>query len=141
MNSNRNFVKPPHMLLFILTLAGLFFSGYLSAAKVLTGTCAFGETCPLFLGYPACWYGFGMYFIMFAAVVFALLKRIRMVSMLKINAVISFLGIAFAGNFAVQELIQSKITGALGLSTCVYGLIFYISIFVVSVISLEGAGE
>ena len=49
---------------------------------------------------------------------------------------IAFFG---AGTFVVQEIVQSKITGTLGLSTCAYGLIFYIAIFIVSFSALRNA--
>ena len=38
-----------------LASGGTAFSGYLSAVRLLTGSCAFNESCPFFLGYPACW--------------------------------------------------------------------------------------
>lgn len=117
---------------FILSVGGVLFSGYLSAVKFLSGTCAFNETCPYFLGYPACWYAFGMYSIIFVATGLALWDRIRITSAAKASAFVSLLGILFAGWFVVEELWQSKLTGVLGLSTCVYGLIFYILIFFVS---------
>jgi hypothetical protein len=53
------------VILLALASAGLLFSGYLSAVNLFSGTCAFNETCPYFLGYPACWYGFAMYLIIF----------------------------------------------------------------------------
>ncbi len=48
-----------------LALLGFLFSGYYAATKFFTDTCAFGETCPYFLGYPACYYGFGMFTVLF----------------------------------------------------------------------------
>jgi hypothetical protein len=121
----------------ILALAGLCFSGYLSAVKLFSGACAFNESCPYFLGYPACWYGFAMYLGMFITSVLAVFSKISAISTFKINIAISALGIVFAGSFAWQELLGSKIiAGALGLSTCAYGLIFYAAIFILSVIAL-----
>jgi hypothetical protein len=117
----------------IFTLAGLGFSGYLSAIKFFSGTCAFSESCPYFLGYPACWYGFVMYLIMFIASALAVFHKTPAALTLKINIVISALGIIFAGSFAWQELLDSRIVGTLGLSTCVYGLIFYVAIFILSI--------
>ena len=54
----------------------------------------------------------------------------------KIIAVVSFVGILFAGRFVVPE-IEKLLSGihkvyTLGLPTCTYGLIFYILIFIVS---------
>lgn len=39
--------------IYSLTLAGTLFSGFLSGVKLFTDNCALGETCPLFMGYPA----------------------------------------------------------------------------------------
>ena len=122
------------LILFILASAGLLFSGYLSAAKLVSETCAFNEPCPYFLGHPACWYGFAMYLIMFIVTGGALVRKMPGKDAAVTDAIVSFAGILFAGGFVIQEIAQSKVTGALGLSTCAYGLIFYIAIFIVSLI-------
>jgi len=119
-------------LVFIIIIGGLLFSGYLSGVKLFTDTCAFNESCPYFLGYPACWYGFAMYLTMFIVTSLYFLRKISFASTIKTNLAISSLGILFVGNFVIQEILQSKITGTLGLSTCAYGLIFYILIFILS---------
>ena len=120
------------VILFILASAGLLFSGYLSAVNLFSHTCAFNESCPFFLGYPACFYGFAMYLIMFFVPGLGVLGRVRYKKVFITDAVVSIIGILFAGSFVVQELLQARITGTLGLSTCAYGLIFYISIFITS---------
>ena len=124
-----NYVKA----MFFLGLAGLLFSGYLSAIKLFTSTCAFNEPCPYFLGYPACFFGFGMFLVIFSSAVLGLLKIIPEKDMSKIITTVSALGILFAGYFTIPE-IGKLISGArsgysLGLPTCAYGLIFYIIIF------------
>ena len=126
-----------HKILFALTLAGLLFSCYLSAVKLFTNTCAFGETCPMVLGYPACWYGFGMYLVMLIVTVLGLVSTIPAATVTKTDAVVSFLGILFAGTLVIQEFVDDSLTGALGLSTCAYGLVFYLLIFVVSLNALR----
>ncbi|MDQ5954728.1 MAG: hypothetical protein QG583_656 [Patescibacteria group bacterium] len=123
--------------IFILIVLGMIFSGYLSAIKLFTDTCAFNESCPYFLGYPACWYGFIMYFTMFVFTSIYLFGKLNIKSVLNINLVVSFAGIIFAGRFFIQELLQSKATGELGLSTCAYGLIFYILIFIFSFLTFR----
>lgn len=121
----------------ILTLAGVLFSGYLSGTKLLTGTCAFNEPCPYFLGYPACWYGFAMFLVMFIASLLAWLYIKNFSAARKINAIVSFLGILFAGRFVWLEIARWMQVGnpnyALKFPTCVYGLIFYVIIFAISV--------
>ena len=123
--------------LFFLALAGLLFSGYLSAVKLFSGTCAFNESCPYFLGYPACWYGFAMYLFMFILTALGLAQKISSTATLKADGVASFIGIVFAGSLVVQEISTAQFTGTLGLSTCAYGLIFYIAIFITALISLR----
>ncbi len=124
-----------------LTLAGVLFSGYLAGTKLLSGTCAFNESCPVFLGYPACYYGFVMFATMFVATVYALAKKVTANWPMKLNIVVSLLGILFAGNFVVREVASWFVMGfqsygLLGLSTCAYGLVFYIIVFVLSLYAL-----
>ncbi len=132
-------MKPWVVALMVLISAGLVFSGYLSIAKLISGSCAFNESCPYFLGYPACWYGFAFYLAMFVVTLLAWLRGMRLIAALKADIVISLIGIIFSGSFVVQEVAQSAVTGALGLSTCTYGLIFYIAIFVTATFALKKA--
>jgi hypothetical protein len=125
------------VILFILSSAGLLFSGYLSAVKLVSGTCAFNESCPYFLGYPACWYGFAMYLVMFITTGLAILGKVEIPPAIKTDIVVSLLGILFAGQFVVQEIASTQVTGTLGLSTCAYGLIFYVAIFITSLASVK----
>lgn len=123
--------------IFILSWLGLLFSGYLSAVKLFSNSCAFNEPCPYFLGYPACWYGFGMYLVMFVATGLGALRKIRSTVALGIDVAVSAIGVVFAGSFVYQEIVNSTVTGVLGLSTCAYGLIFYVAIFVISIYALR----
>jgi hypothetical protein len=117
---------------FLFISFGLIFSGYLSAVKFFTDTCALNEPCPYFLGYPACWYGFGMYLIMFIAVGFSILSGRARAFALATEIIVSGIGVVFSGSFVIRELLQKSITGSLGLSTCAYGFIFYLIIFSIS---------
>lgn len=121
---------------FLIGIGGLLFSGYLSAVKLFTETCAFNESCPYFLGYPACYYGFVMYLII---TIFAGLHVAHKIDGKKANEIIlfiSFLGILFAGYFTVGELPLLFSAGlsayVLGLPTCALGLIFYLILTVLS---------
>ncbi|HTK60159.1 MAG TPA: hypothetical protein VL283_03055 [Candidatus Baltobacteraceae bacterium] len=115
-----------------LSLGGTLFAGYLSAVKILTKTCAFGEQCPYFLGYPSCWYGFGMFL---ALLVLSLLGRTgKMGPRQAMQGIlgVSILGTIFAGSFVVQEVSGWLAAGnvtfyGFGLPTCVYGLVFYLA--------------
>jgi uncharacterized membrane protein len=121
---------------FLLGVGGLLFSGYLSAVKLFTETCAFNESCPYFLGYPACYFGFAMYLVI---TVFAGLHVAHQFDGKKANEIIlwvSLLGILFAGYFTVGELPLLFTEGfsayVLGLPTCALGLIFYLILTVLS---------
>jgi len=120
-----------------LTLAGVIFSGYLSVVRLVTGSCAFNESCPFFLGYPACWYGFAMFSSMFAVGLVSYSGHLRTESAAKIIGSISFLGTLFAGHFAWIEISSWLGPGnrgyALVLPTCVYGLTFYLAVLMLSV--------
>lgn len=122
--------------MFFLGLAGLLFSGYLSAVKLFSSTCAFNEPCPYFLGYPACYFGFGMFLIIFSSALLGWLKNISEKVMSRIIVAVSGAGILFAGYFTIpeiQKLLSETETGySLGLPTCAYGLVFYIIIFILS---------
>jgi hypothetical protein len=122
---------------FYLTLAGSLFAGYMSGLKIFTHTCAFNETCPYFFGYPACWFGFAMFFIMFIISILGLLKKVTCAKVKTILSFISLLGIFFAGRYVVGEIMlyfsQGSSHYALILPTCTYGLIFYIIIFIISI--------
>ena len=124
--------------MFFLGLAGLLFSGYLSFLKFFTATCAFNEACPYFLGYPACYFGFGMFFIIFSSTLLNLLKIISEEIAWKIILTVSTMGILFAGYFTIPEigklLSGTQTSYTLGLPTCAYGLVFYILIFSLSIL-------
>lgn len=119
-----------------LALAGTLFAGYLSLKKLLTSVCAFNEACPYFLGYPACWFGFGLFLIILTMSLVGLKKKNKRETLRRFIILFSLLGILFAGQFVIQEIKQYLAIGsssyALILPTCAYGLIFYIIIFVIS---------
>jgi hypothetical protein len=119
-----------------LALGGTAFSGYLSAVRLLTGSCAFNESCPFFLGYPACWYGFAMFASMFTTGLFAYYGNLRGESAARIIGAISLLGTVFAGHFVWIEISSWLASGNSGYSlvlpTCVYGLVFYMAILFLS---------
>lgn len=124
-----------HKLMLGLGLAGTLFAGYLSGVKIFSKTCAFGETCPIFLGFPSCYYGFAMFFAMFAIALAAVIQKREDKWPAKTILKISILGTLFAGYFTVAELpaIFSGNAGySLGLPTCAYGLVFYIAMLVIS---------
>ena len=121
-----------------LTTMGVLFSGYMSGVKLFSKTCAFGETCPLFLGMPACYVGFVLFLSLFlVSLLFILNKREPKIISQKL-LFISFLGVVYSLNFAIPELPKLFKEGFgsyfFGLPTCVMGSIFFIAIFVGSII-------
>ena len=123
-------------LILTFSFAGLLFAGYLSFYKFFTKTCALNESCPTFLGQPACYFGFVMYLALFLLSLGLVSKKLSEKMALLGLLIISFLGILFAGNFTLRELplLFEKGLGAymLGLPTCALGLIFYVLIFSLS---------
>ena len=123
--------------LFILSIMGSLFSGYLSGVKFFTHTCAFKESCPYFLGYPACYFGFAMFFtlLVFSSLLF--FNKIQKGTGTKVTIFVSALGILFAGYFTFRELpilFKSGLSAyILGLPTCAMGFVFFILVFIFSV--------
>lgn len=117
----------------IFSFGGTLFAGYLSVSKLFTDTCPFNESCPYFLGYPACWYGLTMFAAMLVISIVLLVKKEYARGKNAIMA-ISVLGIIFSGYFVYLDAVNSiaglrVFSSSLGLPTCVYGLVFYVAIF------------
>lgn len=114
----------------IFGIAGFLFSGYLSSIKFFSQTCAFHESCPFFLGYPACYYGFVMYTVIMISALLGVLGKLHTTRQYRIIFVTSLLGILFAGYFTLGELPTLFTKGltayVFGLPTCALGLIFYL---------------
>lgn len=127
--------------LFVLSVAGLLFSGYLSGVKFFTETCAFNESCPYFLGYPACYFGFALFIALTVVSFQVITSRIYDRKGFKWMEVIGILGVLFAGYFTfkeIPELLESGVRAyVLGLPTCALGLIFYVLIVYISSRSLS----
>jgi len=117
----------------ILTLSGVLFSGYMSAIKFFTNNCIASEPCPMFLGYPACYFGFGLFATLFLTSVLGLVRVLQVETMRLVLRLVSLGGVLFAGNFVAQEVQRFWVNGfqtsTFGLPTCAYGLIFFLMIF------------
>ena len=126
--------------IFIFSLIGVLFSGYLSFTKLFLGSCPLKEGCPLFLNYPACYFGF-IFFLILLIMSIILFKSVTR-GKLKTVFYISLLAIVFALYSTIKEyLLPSCLNGicdySLLLPTCVYGLIMYIVIFIMSLLALK----
>lgn len=124
----------------IFSLAGFLFSGYMSGIKFFSETCAFGESCPLFLGMPACYYGFVMFTFLFIFSLVLILDKWNIKTLAKAMFVTSLLGVLFAGKFALEELPLFFQNGfgayVFGLPTCMMGWVFFVIIFLISIFFL-----
>ncbi len=120
--------------LFTLSLLGLAFSGYLGGVKLFSGTCAFNQSCPYFLGYPACFYGFFMYVIItLAATKLVFCKRGNPLTALPVLYWTSLVGMIFSGYFVAGELPD--------ITTCTLGFVMYIVIFVMTIMIKKNASQ
>ena len=117
-----------------LGVGGTLFAGYLTIYRAMTGICALGEGCPIVLGLPACIYGFGMFLAITAIGLQALLMDEKS-WMNKAVIGLSGFGICFAGFLSATEIAGWMASGrsyALVMPSCVYGLVFYVAIFALS---------
>ncbi len=124
----------------VLAIGGLLFSGYLSAVKLFSHSCAIDSGCSYFLGYPTCYYGFGFFVLIF---ILALSNKFRcfggkVMNTARLHALRTVVSAAiiFSGYFSFVEIkemfTQQVVYGALIMPTCFYGLIFYIWILVLA---------
>ncbi len=125
-------------ILSILTFAilGSLFAGYLSFQKLTTKTCVLTEGCGYLFGIPSCVYGFVLFFLI---LIFALVTMFsEETNMKKTIKIISLIGILYSFGFSIYDLFLAPINilnGAkftLFLPSCIYGLIFYLIIFIFS---------
>lgn len=123
-------------MIFLLGIGGTLFSGYLSAVKFFTDTCAFGKACPYFLGYPSCYFGFAMFALI---TLFAGLHVAHIMDGREANKVVLAIGVcgtAFAGYFTALEvpllLKNGLVAYIVGLPTCALGLLFFIAVTVLA---------
>jgi uncharacterized membrane protein len=120
-----------------LSAAGVAFSGYLGGTRLFTNSCAFSEPCPTFLGQPACYFGFALFFSLFVVSIAARVSGTTRGWPVVANLVLSLAGTLFAGYFAVAEIhgwfARGFTTYSMGVSTCVYGALFFAALLGLSV--------
>lgn len=128
---------------FVLSLGGTLFAGYQSFYKIFVKACAFGETCPIVLGWPACYYGLAIFLVLLVAAGAGLRSvnpRVREPAT-KTLFWGSLVGLIFAGSLSMQEisgiLNAAAASYGLGLPTCVYGAVFYAVLFVLTVLAVR----
>lgn len=128
---------------FALSLAGTIFAGYLSLYRYFSGSCAFNEPCPTFLGYPSCWFGFGLFAILLATSAAGLADASARTRLIRPLLGTSTAGVLFAGWFTAREvfgwLSGAGVRYALGAPTCAYGLVFFAAVAILSFRELKRA--
>ncbi len=124
--------------MFGFILAGLLFSGYLSSVKLFSDVCAFGASCPYFLGYPACYTGFIVYLVLTIATVVALVQKRLSNFFLVLITGASLFGVLFSGKLTLNEMAVLFSDGFVAfvktLPLCSIGFIFFIVIFILSLV-------
>src|SRR5689334_6444861 len=93
-----------------LASAGVLFSGYLSGKKFFTSNCAFDEPCPLFLGYPTCYFGFALFSAMLVIAILALAQILADRTSRYALRLVSLSGMLFAGYFVAAEINRYRTT-------------------------------
>jgi uncharacterized membrane protein len=108
----------------VVSAAGTAFSGYLSAKRMTSGICAFDESCPFFLGHPACYYGFALFAALLFVAVVANVTRTQRAWPAAVSSVLAIAGVAFASTMTTLEL-QRGVRHPLLLPTCAWGAVFF----------------
>lgn len=126
-------MKKHAITLFIISLCGVLFAGYLAGVKVFNKECALDTSCSYFLGLPTCVYGFVMFASLLIGSSLLLFNKAShyYTAVLKMIFIVAIVGSLFSAYFAAVE-IMSGITSALILPTCAYGLVAYLLIFIIS---------
>lgn len=123
----------------LLSAAGATFAGYLSITRMTSGVCAFAETCPFFLGEPACYTGFAIFSAALLVSLAAWVTRTGSLAPSIVNGVIGLAGVAFAGRLTLVEL-GAHTSYRLGLPTCAWGLVFFAALTIVSIVRIARGG-
>jgi uncharacterized membrane protein len=111
-----------------LSLAGFLFAGYLTYAKVISGTCPLTEGCWYLFGLPTCVYGAFFFGVLLLVSVLHYVNKDE--KHLNVIRWFSVAGILFSGYYSVNELLFPSClippcTYSLLLPSCVYGLAMY----------------
>jgi len=121
----------------LFTFAGVLFSGYMSAVKLFSKTCAFGEICPMFMGISACYVGFILFLVLFVLSLFLATKKHKDKILTNSIFFVSLFGILFAFYYSAREvplLVQNGFGFyKFGLPTCMMGFILFLIIFIFSI--------
>lgn len=121
----------------ICALLGAIMSGYLSYQNYFNGgckansflTCGVGPAKVLIFGQPTCIYGFAMFTLTFILIFLAWTKT-QAKGLVTATLVVGTVGVLFSLYLSVYELFWLKALDYGPLPACIYGLVFYVGIWI-----------
>ena len=124
------------LLLLVLTVFGMGFSGYLTAGVLLAASCPLNGGCTRVFGLPSCLYGLTMYTIMLILILLIRGRKVAFVTGRRLVLLVSLIGMLFAGSLLVEEYLnRSPIT------ICAIGFVMYVLILHVGPFMEERVAE
>lgn len=137
--------KTSAILVLLVSLGGMAFSGYLSYFNLWGPgcsqpliSCGGAKTVEIF-GLPTCVYGFFMFLMEALLATIALTKQDKK-KLLKWMFGLGLFGVLFAGVLAVYEIVWLD-AFTYGIPACLYGFIFYFLIFLFALFGLRYQGN
>ncbi|MEK6974009.1 MAG: hypothetical protein AABW41_02120 [Nanoarchaeota archaeon] len=129
----RNFLS----YIIIISIIGVLFAGYLTYGTFSSGNCPLIESCPYYFNLPACGYGLIIYGIILLFSLIAFINKKLQQKLMTGIFYISIVGILFSAFSSIYEIFYLKCASppcrySLLLPTCVYGLVMYTAIFLLS---------
>lgn len=126
----------------LLAFGGVLLAGYMTVTRMISNECAFGESCPMFFGIPACLPGLVMFAIILLIVFVGHAHHKQNRQPRVAIGFLSMLGVVFSAYYTIIEIPMISAGAAaggyqLGLPTCLYGLLIFIGIFVTTLASLK----
>ncbi|MBU0598107.1 vitamin K epoxide reductase family protein [Patescibacteria group bacterium] len=124
------------IIILLLSIAGMIFSGYLSYYNVFEAGCedaliSCGTKPVEIFGLPNCVYGFAMFVVVGILSVIGL-DEARAKKMIKTILILSIIGVLFAGSLSYYEMYVIG-SGFSSIPACVYGFFLYILILIFSI--------
>jgi uncharacterized membrane protein len=117
------------IVLLLLTIFGMGFSGYLTYGVLSANTCPLNGGCTRVLGYPSCLYGFTMYTVMMILLLLTSTGKVVFAAGRKLVLLVSAVGMMFSGSLLVQEFLNSS-----PLTNCAAGFSMFTLIFLTSAV-------
>ncbi len=129
------------ILIFVFSICGIAFSGYLFIASLILGGHALHESAQTFLGVPAFYSGLLLFAGLITLSVYAYQRRISLEHWLISTTVASFIGILFALYLTFKEmptfLKHGFTTYTFGVPTSFIDLVFFMLVFVTAALALS----